>query len=172
MYKWSLKSFINRTLLACNAFREVFRWVPLNPTAALPFALTYLFPEGNFSGHLFIQYFWLWLLQVLPDYYTSWVGFDFSVFLSMKLKTFRTGFYLTRWFNTDVLLYLPWLLFFCSYTSFSHLRIIMKIISSASFANSLQLWNSIFVVFGFRPRAPDFSLRDYSSSLVLCKICH
>lgn len=104
---------MNRTLLACNAFRQVFMWNPPNPTAPLPFAFIDLFPEGNFSRHLLIHHvwLWLWLLQVLSDYYSSCVGFDFSVFFSMRLKAFRAGFCLTRQFSTDVLLYLPWWLF-------------------------------------------------------------
>lgn len=104
---------MNRTLLACNAFRRVFMWNPPNPTAPLPFAFIYLFLEGNFSRHLLIYHvwLWLWLLQVLSDYYSSCVGFDFSGFLSMRLKAFRAGFCLTRQFNTDVLLYLLWWLF-------------------------------------------------------------
>lgn len=92
------------------------------------------------------------------------------MFLSLKLRAFRTGFCLTKQFNTDVYYTCLGGLFFHSYISYSHLRIRVQIISSAAFANSLQLQNFVFVVFCFPLRVSGFTLRDYSSALVPCKI--
>lgn len=108
----------------------------------------------------------------------GWALIFLSVFVNGAWRLSGQVVCLTRQFNSDVLLK-PASRLFCWFLliqSKSYRQWLPDCYTNKFFSCFYKLFTItklfVVVVFCFLPQVSDFSLSDYSSSLVLCKICH